>query len=274
MKALHTWENIKNEISRTTKLYNDKVVLIKHFDRGDYEKTYSFNDFLEYKYTFASPEIDCLILKKIVTLEKPSNLNTFAEKVWVFWSDFNNEEIEDEKIFIDKNNFYLKSKYGFAKGYYNIVSKRITLNSWQRHDHFFFFGPYLYGLPLSIRKRLKEGIFNLIGSKQSNLTLNDGFVLFDYDKIEKVNFEKNNGSTGKYFKIIDGKVILGGWDNARDGGETYSSIEFLWYNMKSRLYKDFHGNIDYLVEVLEKAIVDEKYESNQKLLKIILSLSS
>ena len=256
MKALYTWENTKNEISRTTKLYNDKIVFIKHLDRGDYEKTYSFNDFLEYKYILASPEIDCQILKNITKQEKSDHLNRFAEKVWDFWSDFNNADIDDEKIFVDKNNLCLKSKFGFAKGYFNSVSKRITINAWQRHDHFFFLGPYLFGLPLNIRIRLKEDIFNLIGNKQSKLTMKDGFVLFDYDKIDKVNFGSTSGDTGKYLKIIDGKVILGGWDNARVGGETYTSVEFFWNNMKSRLYQNFHGSIPYITEILEKAIVD------------------
>ena len=264
MKALHTWSYTENNIASSIKLYENKVVLIKHLDRGDYEQTFSFNEILEYKYTLVSTEIDCQILKNITKQEKPDNLNNFAEKIWDFWSYFNNEGIKNEKIFIDENNFLFKSKFGFARGYFNANSKKERIYSWQRHDNFFFFGPYLYGIPLSVRKRLKKEIFNLTGNIQSNLTFNDGFLLFDYDKIEEVEFEKIEGITGKYFKIIDGKVIVGGWDNPRDGGENYTSVEYLWYNMKSRLPKEFHGSIPDLINILEKAIVDENYESKLK----------
>ena len=263
MNALYTWEEKSKFRSKIIKLFENKILTINHLGERKYEKEYTFNEFLEHKYNIVSIDIDNKVIEKLFKLKKPADLSEISNKIWDFWTNFNNEEIKDERIFVDENNFLFKSKMGFAWGYYNPYKKKETLGTWQRHDNFFFYGPYLFGVPLVARKRLRKEIFSLINKKKSKLRLKDAFILFDYNKIERVEFEKTEGIRGDFFKIIDGKVIVGGWDNPRDGGENYTSIEFLWYNIENRVKMVFHDKIPYLIKILENAIVDKNYKKTK-----------
>ena len=264
MKAITTWKITQNTRDKIIKLFEDKVLVINYLGKRKYEQSYSFNEFLEYKYNIVSTDIDNKILEKLIKLKKPDDLSEISGKIWDFWTNFNNKEIKEERIFVDENNFLFKSKLGFAWGYYNPYKKKETIGTWQRHDNFFFFGPYIFGVPFEARKRLRKEIFSLINIKNSKLRLKDAFILFDYNKIEKIEFEKTKGIRGDFFKIINGKVIVGGWDNPRDGGENYTSVEFLWYNIESRVQKLFHYKIPYLIKILESAIIDKNYKSSKK----------
>ncbi len=99
-----------------------------------------------------------------------------------------------------KKHSYNKSKFGFAEGWINYNNK-VRLFSWQALDPFFFYEPYLYGTSLEDRIKIKQEIFDNLGDTKNKLTLNDGFVLFDYNKIKEVEFKKINGQKGVYFKI-------------------------------------------------------------------------
>jgi len=263
MKAINTWKITQYNTDKTIKLFNNKVLVSYVFKGKRYENKYTFSKFLEYEYIIVSHKIDYQIVKEIVKLEKPSDLNESTLRIWDFWTNFDNSNIKEEKIFIDKEKFLYKSKYGFAWGQLNLYSGKEDFYSWKRHDNFFFYGPYIFGVPLEARKRLRKEIFGLIDKKKSKLRLKDAFILFDYNKIGKVEYKKVDGITGIYFKILDGKVIKGGWDNPRDGGENYTSVEYLWYNIKRRLPEQFHNKISSLIKILEAAIVNKNYKKTK-----------
>ncbi|MBN2893017.1 MAG: hypothetical protein JXL97_14205 [Bacteroidales bacterium] len=261
MNKIKTWTyNNGFGTDYIAELFEDKIVVSTKFNKNEYKNEYFFKSLFGRQYPLVSVEKDNEIFKEVVKLSKPDDLTEFQNKKWSFWSAIDNSKIKDERIFIDEARFLFKSKFGFAEGYLR-YDKKEMLSSWQSIDNFFFYGPYLYGVSRKDRLRLREEIFGCLSAAQHNITLEDSYLIFDYDKIEEINFEHVDGIAGVYFKIIDGKVIVGGWDNPHDGGENYTSVEYLWYNMKTRVPIEFHDKLDLIKSALTSAIS----KSNQEL---------
>jgi len=256
MNPIKIWRYNKTEIHQTILLFEDRLLQVRHFKKTDMEKEYSFKKLFEWKYILTSIELDYEIFKKVVELKQPDDLNNIELKEWQFWQAIDNSNLKEEIISIVNHTFWVKSKFGFAEGCGSAQDRMNRLYSWQSLSNFFFYGPYMYAVPMEDRIRIRKEIFDSLDSSKHNLTLNDSFPIFDYDKIEKIEFEKIEGIRGIYFKIIEGIVILGGWDNPRDSGENYTSIEYLWYNLKSRIPSEFHKSITYVKSVLEKGVID------------------
>ncbi len=236
------------------KLTDKDLRVTRKYENNKSEDKYSFNSFLERIYPIISIEADYEIILEIVKLPKPKKLSDLADKKWKFWLYLNDEVLDDEKIFVDESNFLFKTKYGFATGYYD-YKKNENLHSWQLLDNFFFFGPKLHSLPLDDRIRLRNEILDRLDRKEIDYFMQQAFLIFDYDKIPPIEYEFTEGIRGVYFKIIDGKVTVGGWDNPRDGGENYNSVEYLWYNINTLIPKEFHNKIDIVKDILKSAVV-------------------
>lgn len=256
-KIIKNWTFIDFSGEKIFTLFPDRLSELRTFDGNKFETVYSFDKLLNRKYLLANIKIDYEIYKEVVKLNKPEDLSPEAAKRWDFWTFYDNSSIIDEEINTINNYFLYKTKFGFAELYRNQRTKKENTYNWQRPDNYFFQGPVLHGINLETRIRLKHEILNILIKKGSKLTKNDGFLIFDYNRIKKIEYEKIDGQRGIYFKIIDGKVIVGGWDNPRDGGENYSSVEFLWYNTQSRLPKEFHHNMQNIIDALDEAIVHE-----------------
>lgn len=248
------WKHKGLSVEYFAKLYLDKLVLtIKYVDKK-YKNTYTLRDLFERNLTVITVNIYYEIYKEAVKLPKPKKLSKKAKKKWVFWSAINNSNIKEERIIIEENKFFLKSKYGCATGY--IGENKEQILDWQTLDDFFFYGPKMHNINLLYRIRIQNEIFKSLTEVKHKLTLkNDSFVIFDYNKIEKISFEKNDGMTGIYFKIENGRCIVGGWDNPRDGGENSTSIEYLWYNLDSRIPKVFASKKKYIKNILNEGII-------------------
>lgn len=254
---IQTWTYTDLSGEKIFTLFPDRLSELRIFNDKKFETVYSFDAILNRKYILANIKIDYEIFKKIVSLKKPDNLSITAEKKWDFWSFFDNSDIKTEEISSISNYFLYKTKFGFAELYRNKRTKKENIYNWQRFDNFFFEGPVLHNINLETRIRLKYEILDILKNNGSKLTKNDGFIIFNYDKIKKIEYKKIEKQRGIYFKIIDGKVIVGGWENPHEGGENYSSIEFLWYNTYSRLPKEFHHNIQNIIDTLDEAIIHE-----------------
>ncbi len=250
-KLIKTWKYKDQLGKKTIKLFDNFIAEIFIEDSFNYEEKYSFDEIFKHKLMLTSEKLDYEIFKNIVKLPKPDNLSDLSNKMWDFWKNIDNNSINKEILKIKDKNL-LKNKYGLAE-IVKLYSDDERILNGQRIDKFFFFGPKMPQIPLSERIKLKNEIFNCL--KNSNLKLNDGFVIFDYNKIKKIKFEKIEGISGDYFKIEEGKVIVGGWQNPRQGGEKYLSVEHLWYYTKDRVPKIFHDKIPFIIEELEKGFV-------------------
>ncbi len=210
-----------------------------------------------------SVESDYPIFKEIAEHVKPNNWNPKAYKRWLFWKHINNELIEDDIFFYETEGYHEnieeflhKSKFGFAEGYLNLKNE-IKLCSWQALDDVFFHGPYVPGVAFKDRIKIKQEIFDNLGDTKNQITLNDGFVLFDYDKVKEIYVEKTDEKEHWHFKIKKGKVsYAGGLLYKKDvgGGGTFS-IEYLYYNLDA-IPRVFSYMTNYVKSILEKAIVN------------------
>ena len=59
----------------------------------------------------------------------------------------------------------------------------------------------------------------------AELDASTAFPLIDYARVEKGEWEFVDGIRGDYVKLWSDCVEIGGWDNPRDGGSNYRSIE-------------------------------------------------
>jgi len=256
MPAIQTWKYKTNIKDLTITLFENELTTNRKFQGRDLKNKLSFIEMLQMKYPLTSVELDFDINKKITELKQPKNLSEQEIKIWQFWKAFNNENFKVEKIEFEEKTFFNKTKKGFVESYIR-YDKKEMFHNWQSIADFFFYGPYKFGILMPDRMKFRQDIFNCLEPSKHNLTIKDSFVIFDYDKIKPVHLEKTDGFSGKYFKIENGKCIVGGWDNPRDGGENYTSVEYLWYNIKSRVPKEFMNDIPYITSILEDAIVKQ-----------------
>ncbi len=252
---VQTWEYKNNFNQLSISLFEDKLSYIRKVQGKILTNEFSFKKMLRRKSPLTTVEFDYQIYKKIAELKQPEDLTEFEYKVWQFWKAFNNSKFSEERIIFEEKSFWVKTKVGFANGYKRLSNNKEIFQLWQSVADFFFYGPYNWKISMNDRIRIKQELFNCLDSSKHNLILEDGFILFDYDKIKPINFEKTEGITGKYFKLDGGKCIVGGWDNPRDGGENYTSVEYLWYNLNTCVPEQFRANIPHIKSILEKAIV-------------------
>lgn len=254
---MKTWNISEGGIIYNFKLLKDKLVMTQVINEKDFIQDYQFQNIFDSLFPIISNEVYYDIFKEITKLPKPKNLSAESLKKWDFWKAFDNSHITKERIFVEENRFLCKNKFGFSEGYLS-YDKKEYFTQHQSFENFFFSGPLLYNIPITVRKRMKQEIFKGLNGKTHNITLDDSFLIFNYNKINKIEYEHIDGITGVYFKVIDGKVTVGGWDNPRDGGENYSSVEYLWYNLKTRIPSEFHDKIDTVKKILLKAIEQNK----------------
>ncbi len=254
MKPIQTWEYKSNFHEFSISLYKDKLSYIRKVQGNILTNEYSIKELFQRRYPIVEVDFDFQIYKKLSELKQPGGLSEFESKVWQFWKAFNNNKLTEEKIYFDEKHYRAKTKVGFAEGQKRYNSKD-RLYPWQSIVNFYFYGPFRYGISSEDRIRIKQEIFNCLEPSKHKLSIDDGFILFDYSKIKPISFTSETGTTGKYFKVKGGKCTVGGWDNSRDGAENYTSVEYLWYNLNTRVPTEFRSSIQEIRLILEKAIV-------------------
>ncbi len=260
MKILYELTDEKNEY--TVQLLSDKIRRLYRFDGKVFTEEYSFEQiFSKYYIKLLSVENNYTIYKKIVEHISPDNWDTKAYKRWLFWKYINNESIREDIFLLDEedpesiNHCLYKSKFGFATCWVNLVNE-MKLYNWHSLDNFFFHGPAISGVSFKDKVSLKQEIFDCLGDTQKNITLNDGFVLFDYDRIKELKLQSSDEKGYYYFEIKKGKVSYGGgpYGNKWEGSGGSFSVEFLYYNMYAIPLR-FKYKTDYIKSILEDAIV-------------------
>jgi len=258
MKPIQTWDDFNGFYTLKIQLFEDKIITKRKLDNDDFfEEQYSFKDLLKIKYQIATVETSSLIYKKMTEQLKPKGLNPQKSKRWNFWKIIDLESVPEIKIKIDNQYSWKITKAGIARVSYNMHGKEYL--SWQMLDLFFFYGVNFPDIKLEDRIKVRNIIFNALDNSKlrKKIDISDSFVLFDYDKIETLKFEKNRKKSGEHFIIEKGKVTSGGWSYPRDGGVGFSSIENLWYNMKTKVPKTFHKHIPQIKANLENAIIKD-----------------
>ncbi len=256
MKLIQTWIDNNGFYKQEVLLFEGKIVTKRKIDNGDiFEDEYSFKDLLKIKYPIATIETSTLFYKKMTEQHKPKGLNLQKSKRWDFWKAIDLDNITEIKFKIDNEYSWKITKAGIARISYNMHGKEYV--SWQMLDLFFFNGVNFPDVKLEERIKVRDIIFNALDNSKlrKKIDISDSFVLFDYDKIETMKFEKDREKSGEYFIIEKGKVTSGGWSYPRDGGKSFSSIENLWYNMKTKVPKTFHKHIPQIKANLENAII-------------------
>ncbi len=246
------WKHKFLNTTKTIELYSYKINVF--FDTHGYQSkdSYSISEFLEYKYNRNELKVDYGIYKEIAKLPKPDNLSIFAEKNYKFWKFYDNATVKRRIISTNDTIVYVKNKYGFFDSYVYRPNDRHNI---QTANLFFLEGPKFITISILKRKNLKKEIIDILNKNGGNYSLNDGFSIFDYDKIPEISYEKKYEKSGVFFKIENGQVIVGGWEYPRDGGSQTFTVEYLWNNPENCVPKEFHDQIPHILELLDQAIV-------------------
>ncbi len=253
MNILKTWQDKHYGLDYRIELTDLAVIIHTDIINGKF-RTHKFEEFLTKTYPMLSPKIEFELLKEICKISRHSDFKVENSIYYDFWKAIDNSHFQEERIFTDKDNFLFRDKYCFAKGYKRYNGEEQISNHSSFAD-FFFFGPDMPDISLPERTRLRREIFDSLTEFRHGLSLNHAFTLFDYDKIEPVDLRHEEGISGNYFKIEDGKVTVGGWDNPRNGGEYYVSVERLWHKHSQIIPAVFNDSTPEILEMLKKAIV-------------------
>lgn len=256
MTPIQTWTDFNGFYTQEVQLFEGKIKTIRKLDNGNiFEEDYSFKDILILHNTIGDVKLVAPIFKKMTEQRKPKGLNAQISKHWNFWKSIDLEKITEQKFALGKNEFWEISKLGIAHVYTNRNGKKHY--SRQYIDDFFFYGLSFPDTKLEDRIKAKKIVFNALDNTKlrKKIALSDGFVLFDYNKIEPIELEKITRNSKDFFIIENGKITVTGWNRRGEGGTSFSSPEVLWYYMKTRVQKVFHKHIPQIKAILEKAII-------------------
>jgi hypothetical protein len=226
MNSIKTRQYSDNISQYRIVLYEDKLEINKTFSNNESSEILNIKEAWLRNYPLVNTEFDPQIFVELGKLNKPEGITEEKDKQRQFWIALNTEKIIEEKIVFDDRNFLLKTKNGFVEGYKNRSNVRF-----------------------------KQNIFESLIPTLHDLKISDGFLIFDYNKIKPINLIKETDNKGIYFKVDEGKCTFGGWENYKDGGENYTSIEYLWYHINYRVPSEFKNHIPYIKSVLREAVV-------------------
>ena len=94
----------------------------------------------------------------------------------------------------------------------------------QTWDRFLFDGPEAWQMPLDLRRELRAMVLAHI-EPAAGIDATQAFTLIDYDRVEGGEWQKEDGIRGDFVKLANGRLEVGGWDNPRDGGSMFRSLE-------------------------------------------------
>ncbi len=128
----------------------------------------------------------------------------------------------------------------------------------QAFEHLFFCGPKISDIPFEVRKALRDALWEAVDADAVAFTKRQVFQLFDYEKIAEKRWERRRGEGGDVLAIHRaGRVEISGWDNARDGGGHWISIEAAWH--EPELHVPF--NLKHLIPALLETLGAGRVES-------------
>lgn len=208
-------------------------------------------------------EIEAEVTSVILDYIDPLELTEEEKRHYRFWSHLDEHALPVQqkyaclKTYSHWNDIHIELTPSGAR--YTATKNQDTqiVQSTQRLDHLFFFGP-TQPLPLESRRAIKKILIDAVHA-DSNLTLADGFPLFDYSKIpvKLYNYEDENGKSGAFWNLSGNHIFIGGWSRqGRDGGGHVVSIEKVWATQDG-LYGHFEQYKSEIRTILESARLEE-----------------
>lgn len=99
--------------------------------------------------------------------------------------------------------------------------QRVSTQLW---DRFLLDGPTAWHLPLALRRSLRSQLFAAL-RPGAEIGVTEASPLLNYAAIDTGYWEREDGIRGDLVGLEKGRVTIGGWDNPRDGGAGYRSLE-------------------------------------------------
>tara|TARA_Y100001954_G_C15703395_1_gene549037 strand:+ start:118 stop:897 length:780 start_codon:yes stop_codon:yes gene_type:complete len=208
-------------------------------------------------------EIEAEVMRLILDYIDPLELSEDEERHYRFWShlDYRTLPVQQKYLSLKPysywNDIYMELTPSGVR-YVEMKHQDIqTVKSTQRLDHLFFQGAD-QPLPLESRRELKKTLVEAL-HPDANLTLTDGFPLFDYSKIpvQRYDCSDDNGMTGTFWNLESTHIFIGGWSRqGRDGGGHRISIEKAWQKLDglSGSFEQYRAEI---TTILKNAIIEE-----------------
>jgi hypothetical protein len=173
-------------------IYKNKVEI---YDlRSEIVNIKSHAEILSGSQVFCDLKTDYDIISYVILFTERATLDEDGKKTFDFYKYYENKqfpafEIETQSGSTHKPRCFARFD-GYGITHFQDNSDGLWKLSEQRISDFFFNGPKVPGLPLSVRMDLKRKIiFNV---KDFNTTINHvGFWLLDYDKIPKKSYTEN-----------------------------------------------------------------------------------
>jgi hypothetical protein len=255
---IKTWEYTEHRDQKSRlELYSDKVLEYSYYNPKQ-SRARSFDEVFTNPYPIGNLQVDYELLKYLVNLADREKLSVEGQYSFDFYSVFDNTKIREEELELESKvgdfarYFSCMTPYGVSKHYEREDGE--WNQSRQRFFSFFFYGPEITKLPFEVRKRWREMVWKALGDKPP-FNLDEGFALFDYDKIQPktFNWHSSERDEGEYVEIHKDQIMMGGW-SGRDGGGSYSSIERVWY-FENSILSNLQSHTPEIKAILELAIV-------------------
>jgi hypothetical protein len=159
--------------------------------------------------------------------ERLLNPNVFIGQWFGFTTDKQKEiDIVIEILSVMPVQMMSPETKNVANFYANYSSDEVWTNVNLRPDQEFFTGPRIHSLGLVERKTILQMYCE---KTHSFFQMTDGFRLFDYNEIQFFKEVRNDSGGEDYFRIENGKVSYGGYDNTGNGGEQSWDLESVYY---------------------------------------------
>lgn len=226
-EVIKSWSFIEaRKYNSQVELFHDRVLV--HSQLNNTIQTYSFDEVLISSSIIGNLLIDYSILKYIAILAIPQQLSTLGQRAYFFYQSFDDaSKVQPDDISFnqeDQQLFKSINKNGLEQYYEN--QEGIFIQSRQRFDHFFFEGPLMANLPIDTRREWRRKVWASLLDPRP-FQLEDGFVIFDYEKLDAEDFEVDgaalvSASVNRGVCTIDNSSLAHSKKNF--------TVEQLWYN--------------------------------------------
>ncbi|MCP4440387.1 MAG: hypothetical protein GY810_15685 [Aureispira sp.] len=250
-RPLKTWNYEQYGTAYQLECYQDRIKIIT--SDSSYES--SFNKVFEYASIYNNAEVTYELFKLITKQEIPQDLSLKFKRQWEFWQALDASKIVEKIWDLAGGAKWFIANLGIGSRV-DIPNEEPYISDQHRLDRFFFYGPNTTGaiLSLAIRKELQQLLWNALNHSLITFSLEDAFLLFDYEKIEP----KFYMGSQEFLEIKKGFLRIGEAIDPRYGNQYGVSIERAWYNLDNVIPAEFKAHLPEIKQILSKAILNSK----------------